>query len=145
MILPARGSQIDWDLDPNIVSAQDARIVKRTTNTMRSEKFCAVVPIVLTSAVKGTGIGKVHALLCGLPLPDGFARVNPHKQIVVSPLSQVRPSKLFHIEEIFALPKRQVLAPEYAPGISNVGSVLSGHLRYGHLSLGVFLVLGPFD
>ena len=94
----------------------------------------SVVPIVLTSAVTGGGIGQVHALLRHLPIPQ-----SPHAN-----LPQYQPLEtIFHVDEVYTKPSlsnsNQTVADE-----NKTLLVLSGHLRYGMLSIGSTLQLGPF-
>ncbi|QDS71336.1 hypothetical protein FKW77_002160 [Venturia effusa] len=87
-----------------------------------------IVPIVLTSAVNGTGISTLHSLLYQLPIPrsSGEGRnLHPH-QI----------DTLFHIEDTYNA-RNSTDANESNP-------VVSGHVRYGQLSLGDELLVGPY-
>ena len=63
---------------------------------------------------------------------------------------------LFHIEEVYALPDSYTFFPEStthatsgispgAYGKSPEGAIVSGHLRYGRISVGDELVVGPFS
>lgn len=93
------------------------------------------VPIVFTSAVKGSGISKLHALLRLLPVP---------KEVGI-PLGlniSTNESSIFHIDEIFS---------KAEPGTSDAGTdvftktpVLSGLLRHQNLEIGDNVLLGPF-
>ncbi|KAI9853325.1 MAG: hypothetical protein M1824_001328 [Vezdaea acicularis] len=121
------------------VSDQDRTHVLQTLRGIKADNLCSTVPIVLTSAVKGIGIGLMHALLRLLPIPSPPTR----------PISELHfedaPEPLFHVEEVFALSN----STEY---LSNAGinkptdmwPVLSGHLRYGEVAVGDELFLGPF-
>lgn len=79
------------------------------------------VPIVLTSAVQGTGITNLLALLHELPLPDSRHNTEESNDVI------------FHIEDIYNKP---------AEGAE---TVVSGRLRGGQISVGSTLVLGPFS
>ncbi|KAK5113492.1 hypothetical protein LTR62_003361 [Meristemomyces frigidus] len=81
----------------------------------------AIVPIVLTSAVQGTGIGDLHALLHELPLPQQSANTSQASGIT------------FHIEEIYTKPAEIK------------GIIVSGRLRNGQLSVGDTAMVGPFS
>ncbi|MCJ1483624.1 hypothetical protein MMC06_003792 [Schaereria dolodes] len=102
-----------------------------------------LVPIVLTSTVTGTGISKVHALLRCLPifrsvLPSGMLEGNP-EHIVPTP------SILFHVDEVFTAPKfKGVPVVDCKETRLQATPILSGHLRYGVLSVGDKIHLGPF-
>lgn len=92
----------------------------------------AVVPIILTSAVKGTGVTRLHAFLRELPIP-----ANP-------PLPEASPSTLFHIEDVYT----NIFAPARDPALMGSHSersiVIGGHLRHGILRIGSELLLGPY-
>ncbi|KAF4976929.1 hypothetical protein FZEAL_6464 [Fusarium zealandicum] len=104
-----------------------------------SGRLSELVPIVLTSAVKGSGIGLMHALLENLPLPP----TPTARDFVGMVLNPEQPKCLFHIDDTFSLPASYSASagsgkhPE--PGI-----VVSGHLRFGQLSVGDKIVIGPF-
>lgn len=108
------------------------------------EDVSMMVPIVLTSAVCGTGIGKLHALLRHLPIPPPIRRKQwPISPDVVWP-SRASPSVLFHIDEIFDMSSTGM------PSLQNIDGqdpdqllVLSGHMKYGELSVGDELLVGP--
>ncbi|KAK5716432.1 hypothetical protein LTR15_009323 [Elasticomyces elasticus] len=78
------------------------------------------VPIVLTSAVNGTGISNLHALLHELPLPNLMQSSSP--------------GVIFHIEDIYGKPA----------GMDGI-TVVSGLLRSGRISVGDSLTIGPFS
>ncbi|KAM0710147.1 hypothetical protein Q7P35_002509 [Cladosporium inversicolor] len=79
------------------------------------------VPIVLTSALKGSGISNLHALLHELPIPT-----DPQ-------ISHSSASSIFHIEDIYTKPA------------DVEGVIVSGRLRSGQISVGDTVVLGPFS
>ncbi|KAI0970318.1 hypothetical protein F4678DRAFT_436458 [Xylaria arbuscula] len=99
----------------------------------------AVVPIVLTSAVTGAGIGLTHALLASLPAPP-MPTAQDFTGLVLNP---EQPVALFHIDEVFELSRSRAqgtsdqTANESAP-------VVTGYLRFGRLSIGDKIVIGPF-
>jgi GTPase len=84
-----------------------------------------VVPIILTSTVKGTNITTLHALLCQLPVSSPGVFLNQHD-----------PATLFYIEDTYT-------ARSYS-GHQRELPVLSGNLARGQLSIGDQLWLGPF-
>lgn len=106
---------------------------------VREEEIGDLVPIVLTSAVRGDGIGMLHALLRHLPIPCTVeASSSPDAE-----LDSRKPAVLFHIDESYTP----------ADGHPQTGSngckgrrgfVLGGHLRYGTLMIGDELLIGPF-
>ncbi|KAI4655944.1 hypothetical protein J4E93_000660 [Alternaria ventricosa] len=84
----------------------------------------AAVPIVLTSAVKGTGIRKLHAFLRELPMPREVTLPAP---AAVSPL--------FYIEDVYSV---------RTDTSSDRSAIIGGYLRYGSLAVGDELLLGPY-
>ncbi|KAI8965273.1 hypothetical protein F5Y11DRAFT_313515 [Daldinia sp. FL1419] len=99
----------------------------------------SIVPIVLTSAVKGIGIGLTHALLRSLPVPP----IPTARDFVPLALNPEQPAALFHIDEVFemSLSRAQSAASSAA---SESAPVVTGYLRFGRLSIGDKVVLGPF-
>jgi GTPase len=84
----------------------------------------ATVPIVLTSALSGTGLRKLHALLRTLPVP-----------VVATPRSVSR-NPLFHIEDIYM--------SHSARNTADKPTIVGGHLSSGDLNIGDELMLGPY-
>lgn len=81
------------------------------------------VPIVLTSAVQGTGISSLHALLHELPIPADSS----------TPVGNA--SLVFHIEDVYSKPAEVD------------GIIVSGHLRAGSapITVGSSILIGPFS
>lgn len=98
-----------------------------------------IVPIVLTSAMTGSGIGLVHALLESLPMPPPPTS----RDFVGAVLNPEQPKSLFHIDDTYNLPIPQ---GSLAADIGNTqnGVIVSGHLRFGSLTVGESVVVGPF-
>ena len=95
-----------------------------------------LVPIVLTSAVTGSGIGQLHALLNQLPTqPSAMA-----KHATVTSLDTARSHSLFHVDEVFTIPAHSHSANAES---SALGFVLSGYLHHGMLEKGDALFIGP--
>ncbi|KAI2613895.1 uncharacterized protein GGS25DRAFT_469505 [Hypoxylon fragiforme] len=105
----------------------------------RSSDPLSIVPIILTSAVKGIGIGLTHALLRSLPVPP----IPTSRDFVPLALNPEQPAALFHIDDVFemSLSRAQSAA---TPGFSRSAPVVTGYLRFGKLSIGEKVVLGPF-
>jgi GTPase len=82
------------------------------------------VPIVLTSAVHGTGVSNLHALLHELPIPENNIDRGQNAQGSRFEL---------HIEDIFSKPAEVD------------GLILSGLLRAGQIRVGDIGILGPFS
>ncbi|KAI1767601.1 hypothetical protein GGR53DRAFT_100775 [Hypoxylon sp. FL1150] len=99
----------------------------------------SVIPIILTSTVRGTGIGLTHALLRSLPVPPPPTA----RDFVPLALNPEQPDALFHIDEVFemSLSRAQTAATSAA---NKSAPVITGYLRFGRLSIGDRVVLGPF-
>ncbi|KAI0512480.1 hypothetical protein F5B22DRAFT_304501 [Xylaria bambusicola] len=121
------------DQDKRKVQADIIDVIARTGDSL------AVVPIVLTSAVTGAGIGMTHALLASLPSPPP-PTAQDFTGLVLNP---EQPVALFHIDEVFELSRSRAQSTldqttnESAP-------VVTGYLRFGRLSIGDKIVIGPF-
>ncbi|KXJ95958.1 hypothetical protein Micbo1qcDRAFT_231103 [Microdochium bolleyi] len=99
----------------------------------------SVVPVVLTSAVKGTNIPLVHALLRALPIPPQPTA----RDFVPAALNPEQPQTLFHIDEVYELPLSRGQAAS-SNGRLERAPVVTGYLRFGKLTIGDQIVLGPF-
>ncbi|EME40360.1 hypothetical protein DOTSEDRAFT_74981 [Dothistroma septosporum NZE10] len=82
-----------------------------------------VVPIVLTSAVEGNGVGNLHALLHELPLPAAVGTESVQTSLIT----------IFNVEDIYSKPAEVA------------GVIVSGHLRCGQITVGDTIVVGPFS
>ena len=103
--------------------------------TKLEESSYNIVPIILTSSVKGSGINRLLALLAALPVP----KVSPSLPVtiqdtVMSTNSEEELGTLFHIEDVYSNRAHHDNAPMV---------VLSGLLRHGQISIGDQLYLGP--
>lgn len=99
----------------------------------------ALVPIVLTSAVTGAGIRKLHALLRHLPIPR-----EPHINGYPIANSHMTSAGLFYIDEVFATADARSIA--LLDGSRPIeGLVVSGVLSYATTELGDTWFIGPFD
>ncbi|TLD29316.1 hypothetical protein PspLS_03797 [Pyricularia sp. CBS 133598] len=129
------------NLDTAQISDEDLDSVKKALGPMyASGDLLSTVPIVLTSAVNGTGIGLVHALLKTLPLPAA-----PTSQDLTGPaLNPEQPVSLFHVEVEFSLPASHASLGGSANDQADLGTVVAGYLRFGTISVGDQVVLGPF-
>jgi len=123
------------------VSEHDHAAVKRVTDALATkDDLLSVVPIALTSAVDGRGVGLLHALLQSLPLPPGPTS----RDYIGAALNPEQPTCLFHIEDKFSLPASYALATKHVEQQTDTGTVVAGHLRFGSLSIGDKVVVGPF-
>jgi hypothetical protein len=98
----------------------EARVVVESLTTSP----LATVPIILTSAVRGTGMNKLHAFLRQLPIPQ---------QSDTS--SKMAPDHLFYIEDVYSVQTRTS---------SDRSAIVGGYLRYGTVNVGDELLLGPY-
>ncbi|KAF7945199.1 hypothetical protein EAE96_009978 [Botrytis aclada] len=138
-ILPPDNSKNIVDADLTSILPEDTNTVRKVINTMAMSDLRSIVPIILTSAVKGTGIRQLHALLQALPIPTP---PTPHDYIGMA-LNPEQPSSLFHIEDVFGVPASYDALVCNSNGI-DAGTVVAGHLRFGRLSIGDSIVVGPF-
>ncbi|KAI0203832.1 GTP-binding protein [Astrocystis sublimbata] len=99
----------------------------------------AVVPVVLTSAIKGDGIGLIHAFLASLPVPPAPTA----QDFVPLALNPEQPAALFHIDEVFELARSRAQSTQ-GQNADDRAPVVTGYLRFGRLSIGDQVVLGPF-
>lgn len=109
--------------DLQSISSKELQEADGVVNTLKANPL-TTVPIVLTSAVKGTGMNKLHAFLRQLPIPlpsrlqDGTA-----------------PTRLFYVEDVYSVQTRTS---------SDRSAVIGGYVRYGTLNVGDELLLGPY-
>ena len=134
-LLPPDPSKYVLDADLGTIPIIEDELVRKTTDSLKAASvggLTSIVPIVLTSAAKGTGIRSMHALLQNLPIPS-----RPTSDEYIGPvLNPEQPACLFHIEDVFELPASyQTLAPNN--GKRDSGTVVAGHLRFGRLSVGI--------
>ena len=105
-----------------------------------SQEMETIIPIVLTSAVDGRGIGKLHALLRHLPLVkpvDPFSRG--------SHTVHETPRVVFYIDEVHDKSEDVLVHSTTGTGHrARTLLVLSGILRYSSLSIGEAVLIGPF-
>jgi ethanolamine utilization protein EutP (predicted NTPase) len=114
------------DTELRFISATDLHEADEIVKSLAASPLAAV-PIILTSAVNGTGITKLHAFLRKLPIPP-----HPDKSLRSSPSS---PSSLFYIEDIYSV---------QANASSNRSAIIGGYLRFGNLNVGDEFLLGPY-
>lgn len=122
------------------VPVRDREKVRKVLSDMsESGSMTKAVPILLTSAVKGRGIGLMHALLERLPPPP----TPTAHDLTPGILNPEQPKSLFHIDEVFNLPASYGCVAGDGTQ-ADQGSVVSGYLRFGRLSVGDSIVVGPF-
>ncbi|KAF2707448.1 hypothetical protein K504DRAFT_470599 [Pleomassaria siparia CBS 279.74] len=117
--------------DLNTILPVDLHQADEIVQTLRESSLTAV-PIIFTSAVTGTGINALHAFLRELPLPA--FRV-PSTNI---------PRTLFYVEDVYS--SRATASRSISPsnGSPDQSAIIGGHVRYGTLSIGDELFLGPY-
>lgn len=124
------------------IPKEDSSKVQAVLDNMKeSGSLTQYIPIVLTSAVKGTGIGLMHALLENLPLPPPPTS----RDFVGMALNPEQPQCLFHIDDTFNLPASFSSLSAGNGQRMDQGLIVSGHLRFGSLSIGDEIVVGPFQ
>ncbi|KAM7195110.1 GTP-binding protein 2 [Naviculisporaceae sp. PSN 640] len=132
--------EIAGDNNTEQLSSAKVEEVKRVLGLFHGDDDLSSVPIVLTSAVDGRGIGLLHALLQNLPLPP---TPTSHDYIGAA-LNPEQPACLFHIEDKYSLPASSGLITSDADQQTDHGTVVAGHLRFGNMSIGDKVVVGPF-
>lgn len=126
--------------DPTRVPAIDEDEIQPVIADMkRSSNLLDIVPIVSTSAVKGEGIGLLHALLQNLPLPP----TPTARDYIGDALNPEQPDAVFHIEDKFSFSALYGNADKDDPEAEH-GTVIAGHLRFGQLAVGDRVLVGPF-
>ncbi|KAI1957818.1 hypothetical protein LOZ58_005569 [Ophidiomyces ophidiicola] len=135
------------DLDLQTISVLDREIIDNALNR-DDDRLQDIVPIVLTSAVTGAGIGRLHALLRSLPFPtrppstslDTIPRA-------ISPAYETNHfAKLLDVNEVFEMPLFKVYSLSNETHHQNDrGIILCGRIRRGTISVGDCLVIGPFQ
>ncbi|KAK3192830.1 hypothetical protein K4F52_001187 [Lecanicillium sp. MT-2017a] len=125
---------------PVVPPADNAKVQPVIQAMLDCESLTTYVPIVLTSAMTGTGIGLVHALLGSLPLPPPPTS----RDYVGMALNPEQPKCLFHIDDTYNLPTSYGALASDSSRNTDSGVIVSGHIRFGSLSVGEKIVVGPF-
>lgn len=124
-----------------VIDDQNEFEVVELLSTIPETDPCSMVPIVLTSAVTGKGMDKVHALLRHLPIPEvPLTTIAPG----LPTSAPIPPKTVFHIDEIFATHGAQT-SPLQRMEAPSIKSILSGYLHRGVLSIGQEVMIGPFS
>jgi len=126
------------ELDLGIIPESDATSVGKILDHIQLDKLNHVVPIVMTSSAKGSGIRGLHALLFKLPIPPP----PQSSDYIGAALNPEQPACLFHVEDTFDLPASYSISA--TDSSNNAGTVIAGYLRFGTLSVGDSIVVGPF-
>jgi GTPase len=140
-IIPPDQSKSVAESDLTRTCGIESKMIQKTMALMKSsETLNSIVPIIMTSAAKGTGIRAMHKLLQELPLPS-----TPTSHDYIGPvLNPEQPSCIFHVEDIFGLPASYEPLASIGSKITDMGIVIAGHLRFGRLVVGDSVVVGPF-
>ncbi|KAE8348523.1 hypothetical protein BDV28DRAFT_143300 [Aspergillus coremiiformis] len=139
-MLPVQSGNSEAAPDLHHVGPKDGAEIKKLIAT--TGNWSSTVPILLTSAVDGSGIGRLHALLGYLPIPSR----PPLRTVCLSKelTPPVLPTNIFDVDEVFAIPPSKVYSMSAAQSSKeNHGVVLCGLVRYGAISIGDELVIGP--
>lgn len=139
-LLPPDQAKNLLDVDLETITDADANPVQKVVSTMDPENLNKFVPIIMTSSMKGNGIGMLHSLLSSLPLPSTPTSAD----YVEDALNPEQPACLFHIEDVFLLPATVSMQTSHANAELDKGKVVAGYLRFGSLSIGETIVIGPF-
>ncbi|EEP76139.1 predicted protein [Uncinocarpus reesii 1704] len=139
-----RSGEPNSDIDIQAISSKDQEDADATVASIGDGAAESVVPIVLTSAVTGVGVGQLHALLRSLPLPTRPALSPP--TTINQPLLHFRYEKAFDINEVFEMPLSKVYSASNETKHQNdTGIILCGRMRRGTISVGDCLVVGPLQ
>lgn len=111
------------------LSRTDTEFVRKALASVSADESRSLVPIVLTSAVTGAGISKIHCLLRHLPVLPSASETTAQEA--------EDSSALFHIDEVFSMAKRDLSKP-------TTDFIVSGYLRHGMLAVGDHVLVGPF-
>jgi GTPase len=132
----------DKPLDFQQISTVDSTSVQKVI-AVAEGKWAHTVPIMLTSAVDGSGIGKLHAFLRYLPIPARPCQRTLHIPKGLSTPAHIS-ANIFDVDEVFAIPPSKVYSMDSEKGSQeNRGMVLCGLVRRGNISIGDELVIGP--
>lgn len=137
-ILPTTTTISDQDPLPETLAGDDQGVIKRVLAISQKDDISLLVPIVFTSAVNGIGISQLHVLLRHLPIFNPGQKGHGH----VSEGHFV-PNTLFHVDEVFTRSKGHTQPKKPSVPQSGTAIVLSGHLRYGEVSIGDHMLVGP--
>lgn len=121
------------------ITAADVAAIRNAVDMMDGADLARVVPIVMTSSLKGTGIRQLHALLNALPIPSRPTA----RDYLSDTLNPEQPESLFHVEDVFGLPASYSMQTSNGTQLEE-GLVVAGHLRFGSMSIGQEIVVGPF-
>lgn len=125
--------------DLQSIKEADVAEIDSLVKSMPSADVQRCVPIVMTSAITGSGISKIHALFRCL---KSTGALQPHE---VSSTQRSHESALFHVDEVFSIPPSRVYSADQDDTLHRQGIVLCGNVAAGSVSVGGILRLGPFS
>ncbi|KAJ5983952.1 hypothetical protein N7481_006051 [Penicillium waksmanii] len=137
-ILPASPAA-DKTLDLHQVGTADRTEVQNSIEAANGD-WSRTVPIILSSAVDGTGIGKLHAFMRYLPIPQ---RPPQRTHRLSEPTVTDQKANFFDVDEVFAIPPSKVYSISADKGNESRGMVLCGLVRHGSIAIGDEMTLGP--
>ena len=136
LLSPSRKTSMNHELQI-ICPGDEAEVQAKLSGTAEPTRH-KIVPVVLTSAVTGAGMGQLHALLRELPMPEALSA---HRSKSGSPMR-------FHIDEIYVRTDHpSSTKPSDNDGLNedHTAVVLSGLLCLGSLSISDTIRIGPFS
>ena len=134
---------VEPEAPSRFIASVDEEEVKSRFASSQYDSMYSVVPIILTSAVNGTGINKLHALLRYLPIRKTENSLSSGS--LISSFVRNAPKTLFHIDDIFLVSAQTHHLPSVRGTAAASGSIMSGYLRYGTLAVGDEVLLGPIS
>ncbi|KIV80183.1 hypothetical protein PV11_07702 [Exophiala sideris] len=136
---PSTMSEADGSLSElQSIILKDQVEIDRLVSSIQEGEPSERIPILMTSAVTGQGISKLHALLRSLPISN-------HRQSTPSPThGSPATSAGFHVDEVFSIPPSRVYTSEVESRLDKQGVVLCGYVFQGTLAVSDVLCLGPF-
>ncbi|WEW58006.1 hypothetical protein PRK78_003473 [Emydomyces testavorans] len=148
ILLFRSGEYLNTVSDIQTISASDREIADAAVSSIGDDAVESVVPILLTSAVTGAGIGRLHALLRSLPLPNrlSLSNIAACNQLLSTAATDNQCEKILDINEVFEMPLFKVYSLSNENGRQNErGIILCGRIRQGIISVGDRLVVGPLQ
>jgi len=133
------------DEELKVVHHAEQEEIKEICASLASDPVTQV-PILFTSAVRGIGVDKLHALLRYLPIiRASSASVVASSDVPTARNDSVGSSNtLFHVDDTFNL-HAKFSSTNLGDSARNKALIVSGHLSQGNISIGDDLLLGPFS
>ncbi|KAK5085849.1 hypothetical protein LTR05_005138 [Lithohypha guttulata] len=131
-----RREEVDFSAVVQEDILNEAIQVEQKLNPFTESRHETFIPLVMTSALTGSGVASLHALL----------RVLPPNPVNKSLSEQARNTNqvIFRTDEVFAIPPSRVYSTTAEREVGDSGVVLCGVLSSGKICLGDRLMLGPF-